>query len=136
MSKISGSCLCGTVTYSSQAEPAMIAVCHCADCQKQSGSPFSVNVLVPTAELDIKGDSLSQYVINGHSGKTVTRNFCNRCGSPISTELEGFDNLAAVKSGTLHDSSWVEPTVQIWCDSKQSWGQIDESLQSIEKNPS
>ena len=108
MSKISGSCLCGQVTYSSDAEPAMIAVCHCPDCQKQSGSPFSVNVLVPNDAVDIQGPSLSQYTVNGDSGKSVTRNFCNHCGSPISTVLEAFDNLAAIKSGTLADSSWVQ----------------------------
>lgn len=136
MNKIEGSCLCGQVTYSSSAEPAMIAICHCPDCQKQSGAAFSVNVLVPIESVALKGESLAQYVVDGATGTAVTRNFCNNCGSPISTELEAFGGLTAVKSGTLYDSSWVKPGVQIWCDNKQPWGIVDESIQSAQQNPS
>lgn len=135
MPSISGNCLCGSVTYESSAEPAMIAVCHCTDCQRQSGSPFSVNVLVPIGDLDIKGESLTQFTIQGHSGKPVTRHFCNKCGSPIATVMEHFGNLAAVKSGTLTDSSWVKPNVQIWCDSSRTWGVLDAELQKVPQNP-
>ena len=46
---ITGHCLCGSVTYSADAEPAVQAVCHCTDCQRQTGNPFSVIVGVPRA---------------------------------------------------------------------------------------
>ena len=136
MNDISGGCLCGAVKYSSSAEPAMIAVCHCTDCQKQSGSSFSVNVLVPNDQIVIEGETLSQFINNGDSGQKATRNFCNRCGSPLFTVFDGFGGLAAIKSGTLNDSSWVKPTIQIWCNSKQPWGELDESLPVASKNPS
>lgn len=136
MPKIQGSCLCGKVRYSSTAEePAMMVVCHCPDCQRQSGSAYSTNVLVPTASISFEGDSRSQYVVNGDSGLPVTRNFCRDCGSPLTTELEAFDNLAAVKAGTLDDSSWVKPTIQIWCNSAQPWGPIDDSIAKAPANP-
>ena len=48
MSKIAGGCLCGSVRYTSEAEPALVAVCHCATCQKYTGSAFSLNVGVPS----------------------------------------------------------------------------------------
>ncbi len=133
--KIAGACLCGQVTYKSEQEPSMIAVCHCVDCQKQSGGAFSVNVLVPTDSVQIDGASLAQYIVDGDSGMPVTRNFCNNCGSPISTQLIAFDNLSAIKSGTLNDSSWVKPNVQIWCDTKCEWGVVDTSISAISKNP-
>lgn len=136
MPKIQGSCLCGQVTYSSSAEePAMMVVCHCPDCQKQSGTAYSTNVLVPTSSISFEGDSRAQYVVNGDSGQPVTRNFCNNCGSPLTTEMPAFDHLAAVKAGTLADSSWVKPTVQIWCDSSQPWRQLDETLDKVSANP-
>lgn len=136
MPKIQGSCLCGAVKYASSAEePAMMVVCHCKDCQKQSGTAYSTNVLVPTASITFEGETREQYVVNGYSGKRVTRNFCRKCGSPLSTELEAFDNLAAVKAGTLDDSSWVKPTVQIWCDDSQPWAPLDGSLDQAPKNP-
>ncbi|MEM8813096.1 MAG: GFA family protein [Pseudomonadota bacterium] len=135
MSKISGGCLCGAVTYSTDAEPAMVAVCHCSDCQKQSGSPFSVNVLVPDDQVTMEGDSLTQFTVKGASGQNVTRNFCNKCGSPLSTVLDAFGKLAAIKSGTLTDASWVKPTIQIWCDDKQPWSVLDETLPKASHNP-
>lgn len=136
MPKIEGSCLCGQVTYSSSAEePAMMVVCHCADCQKQSGTAYSTNVLVPTSSISFEGESRAQYIVNGASGETVTRNFCKNCGSPLTTELPAFDNLAAVKAGTLSDSSWVKPGVQIWCDNAQPWRTLDETIAKAPGNP-
>ena len=49
--KMTGHCLCGAVSYSAEAEPVVQAVCHCADCQRQSGSPYTVIVGVPRAAL-------------------------------------------------------------------------------------
>lgn len=135
MSEISGGCLCGAVRYSTTAEPAMIAVCHCTDCQKQNGTAFSVNVLVPNDQIEIGGETLTQYETTGTSGKKVLRSFCNRCGSPLTTLFEGFGGLAAIKVGTLDDNSWVKPGVQIWCDSIQPWGVVADDLKKAPQNP-
>ena len=130
-----GSCLCGAVQYSTKAEPKMVAICHCLDCQRQSGGAFSVNVLVPIDEAEMTGESLAQYVVDGDTGTSVVRNFCNNCGSPLSTELPAFGNLAAIKAGTLDDSSWVKPTIQIWCDNSQPWGKLDGDIKKAPQNP-
>ncbi|MBE1285054.1 MAG: hypothetical protein GJ676_17205 [Rhodobacteraceae bacterium] len=136
MPKIEGSCLCGQVTYSSSAEePAMMVVCHCPDRQRQSGSAYSTNVLVPTASIAFEGDSRRTYVMNGASGQPVTRNFCGNCGSPLSTEMPAFGDLAAVKAGTLQDSSWVKPSIQIWCNSAQPWGPVSDEMDKAPANP-
>lgn len=135
MSDISGGCLCGAVRYSTTAEPAMMAVCHCTDCQKQSGSAFSINVLVPRDQIEVDGEALSHFDVKGDSGENVSRNFCNRCGSPLFNVLDHFGGLAAIKAGTLDDSSWVKPGVQIWCDSARSWGVLDDEIQKAPKNP-
>ena len=136
MPKIEGNCLCGAVTYTSSAEePAMMVVCHCPDCQRQSGSAYSTNVLVPTASIEFTGESRKQFVMNGASGQPVTRNFCSDCGSPLSTEMPAFGNLAAVKAGTLTDSTWVKPSIQIWCDTAQEWGGVNEEMDTAPANP-
>jgi hypothetical protein len=38
MRNIVGGCLCGKVRYSATADPAIVAVCHCRNCQKQAGT--------------------------------------------------------------------------------------------------
>ncbi len=113
----------------------MIAVCHCTDCQKQSGSPFSVNVGVPNDQITMEGETLTRFDVTGASGQNVSRYFCNRCGSPLKTVLEAFGGLAVIKAGTLDDSSWVKPGIQIWCDSAQDWAVLADDLQKAPQNP-
>ena len=52
---ITGRCLCGAVTYSVDADPVVQVACHCTDCQRQTGGPFSVIVGVPRAALNVEG---------------------------------------------------------------------------------
>src|SRR6476646_5061568 len=77
MAKLDGSCLCGKVTYSCDAEPVATAVCHCTDCQKQTGTAFSIIVGVPTESLRIDGDGLGSFTTVGEDTKQdVVRSFC------------------------------------------------------------
>src|SRR5688572_11016157 len=81
---ITGRCLCGSVTYSADAEPVVQAVCHCTDCQRQTGNPFSVIVGVPRAALDVEGSTLASFATKGEDhGEDTERNFCSACGSPV-----------------------------------------------------
>lgn len=135
MGKISGGCLCGAVRYDGNEEPAMVAICHCKECQKQSGSAFSVNVGVPTASLSISGSGISVFESTGTSGQPVRRRFCSQCGSSMVSEAEAYAGLSFLKAGTLDDSSWVKPTVRIWCDTAQPWGEIDADMPQVGGNP-
>ena len=94
MGKLDGRCLCGSVTYTCDAEPAFTAVCHCTDCQRQTGTAFSVVVGVPADAFHVSGDTLASVTTVGeaHGGESK-RNFCSACGSPIYT-----DSAAAASS--------------------------------------
>ena len=127
MAKLDGSCLCGKVTYGcGDAEPLAMAVCHCTECQKQTGSSFSMIVAVPREVLEVEGDSLSSVTTVGtDSNQPVDRQFCGACGSPIVSLAEAAPQLAFIKAGTLNDKSWFEPQMQVWCDSAQPWVPLD-----------
>ena len=136
MSKLDGGCLCGNVRYSSNAEPLMTALCHCTHCQKQSGSAYSVIVGVPMPDFSVNGDCLDSYQDTGtDSQQPVWRYFCNQCGSPIYTKADVAPTIAFIKGGTLDDPSWVQPQMNIWCSSAQSWVAIDTALQNADRNP-
>jgi hypothetical protein len=128
MAKLDGSCLCGKVTYGcGDAEPVAMAICHCTECQKQTGTTFSIVAVVPRDALKIEGDSLSSFTTVGtDSGSKVARQFCRECGSPIASLSEGTPQLAFIKAGTLNEKSWFEPQMHVWCDSAQPWLSIDE----------
>jgi hypothetical protein len=120
--QISGRCLCGSITYSSDAEPVVQGVCHCADCQRQTGGPFSVLVGVPLDSLHLEGETLASYTTVGedHGGATQ-RSFCSRCGAPVFSVSAVLPELALVKVGSLDDASWVEPAFEVWTSSAQPW---------------
>jgi hypothetical protein len=133
---ITGRCLCGAVTYTVDAEPMVQAACHCADCQRQSGSPFSVLVGVPRDAFDVQGETLSSFTTTGedHGAETV-RSFCSECGSPIFSESPLLPNVALIKAGSLDDASWLEPQVEVWTSSAQPWGPRLEAATAFERGP-
>ena len=135
MSKISGSCLCGAIHYSSPAEPAMVALCHCRHCQQQSGAAFSVNVAIPVGTIQITSGTPATFEDRGTSGLAVLRHFCASCGSPIYTHAVAMPTLDFVKAGTLDDASWVMPNLNIWCDSAQPWVPHPEAAAKFAQNP-
>ena len=135
MNQIKGGCLCGSVRYESADQPVMSAVCHCTHCQKQSGSAFSTNVVVPAAQFNVTAQTLATFYDVGDSGLPVKRHFCNRCGSSIYTELAANPGVVVIKAGTLDDTSWVGPQVHMWRTSAQTWVPVAGDAVCFERNP-
>jgi hypothetical protein len=136
MKNVSGGCLCGTVRYRIDGEPAMVAICHCSTCQKNTGSAFSTNVAFPTDAVEVSGDSLVSYEerANAHS-VPFYRSFCSHCGSPISGHGKAYPGIVFIKAGTLDDPSWVRPTMHMWCTEKQPWVTLDHSTPELPAGP-
>ena len=123
--------MCGNVSYRCPADPLATALCHCTECQRQSGAAFSVNVAVPRAAFEIAGETLSRYTTVGtDSGAEVARLFCRECGSPLASLPDSLPEIALIKAGTLDDRSWLEPQMQVWTGSAQSWIPLDELAQN------
>ncbi len=134
MREMRGGCLCGKVRYSANADPAMVAVCHCKNCQKQAATAFSVVVAIPKSAMSIQGQ-LKTYQDRGDSGQPVRRNFCPECGSPITSDVAAMPDLTFIKAGTLDDTSWLDSKMHVYCDSKQKWTPIPEGSQKFAKMP-
>ena len=113
--KIEGGCLCGKVRYSADVEPTFVGVCHCKNCQKGTGSAFSVVVALPTPALTVQG-TLQTFTGRGDSGKATYRRFCPACGSALIDEAEIMRNITMILAGTLDDASWVNPASEIFCE--------------------
>ncbi len=122
MAKLEGGCLCGAVRYSSEAQPALVACCHCRNCQRATGSGHTFNVAVPADSVRITGET-RRFQSAGGSGKEVNRVFCPECGSQLMIEASLFAGLMLIAAGTLDDPSWVEPGFHIWTSSAPPWDQ-------------
>ena len=135
MSTIEGGCLCGAIRYSSGAAPLMTAVCSCKNCQRQTGTSFSVLLAMPKGSIQYEGASLATYEDTGSSGQPVLRQFCPKCGSPIMSTLAVTPTLEWLKAGTLDDAAWVKPTVAVWCQSAQPWVDLGRDVTQFAQNP-
>ena len=135
MSKSTGGCLCGAIRYSINADPHIVAACHCKDCQKQTGTAYSIVMGVPTDSVSMESGTPKSFETTGTSGLPVLRKFCGDCGSPILTDVKAIEGLLFIKGGTLDDTSTVEVGAEIWCDSKAGWAILPEALPKIPGNP-
>ena len=129
---ISGGCLCGAVRYELDSAPTMTGVCHCKNCQRQAGSAFSTLAAVSREEFRFTSGEPKLYEDKDtESGNAVERYFCGECGSPIISVLPAQADMVYLKTGTLDDTSGFVPQFHAWCDSKQTWVQLDEGVPTM-----
>jgi hypothetical protein len=122
------------VTYTVDAAPVAQAVCHCTECQRQTSSPFSVVVGVPKAAFTVSGDTLASFETrNEDAGVDTQRHFCSACGSPLFSLSPAMPELVFIKAGSLDDSSWVEPGIEVWTSSAQPWSPRLEGVAQMER---
>lgn len=134
MPEIKGSCRCGKVTYAANAEPVFTGVCHCRSCQKATGSAFATVIAVPSASVSVSGTTKT-FDSTGDSGKATHLRFCPECGSALVEEADIMPGITMLTVGTMDDTSWVKPAMQIYCDSAQPWVSLGGGLQSFPKMP-
>lgn len=131
MSKQTGHCLCGEISYEIEADFVMSGVCHCKNCQRQAGSAFSIIAGAPKSSFKLTSGELKLFEDTADSGDKVMRKFCGNCGSPILSETAGQPELLFIKAGTLDDTSALSPQFHVWCDSAQNWVDIPEDIPAM-----
>jgi len=132
MGQLDGHCACGNITYTCTGEAMATLLCHCTDCQRQTGTAFSIVVGVERDTLTIEGDTLGVYTTVGEDTKeAVHRQFCSNCGSPIVSLPDATPDLAFIKAGTLDDRSWLEPEMELWARSAHPYITFDEDARGI-----
>jgi hypothetical protein len=131
---MTGHCLCGTISYQFEGEPAAVVLCHCDDCQRHSGAAFSVNVIVPRSALEIEGSPRVYATTGTENGNARERLFCGDCGSPMFTMLAEQPEIAIIKAGTLDDRSGFAPTAEIWCQRAHEWVDTSQDRARFERD--
>ena len=132
---IEGGCNCGSIRYEIDAEPMAVAACHCIRCRRQSGSVYSVNLVVPVAAMTMHGEPTVFTDMDTTSGAAVYREFCGRCGSPIRSLLAANPAIAAVKAGTLDDPAPYAPGMHVFTRSKIAWVEVPSDTAQFAENP-
>lgn len=116
-----GGCHCGALRYQLSAPPLMIYNCHCTNCQKITGSAFTVAATVVERALVFTKGVPKRLNWKADSGNERFGLFCEACGSRIANGQTPSNGLLSLRAGTFDDTSWVEPAGDIWTKSAQGW---------------
>lgn len=130
-----GGCSCGAVRYQCTGEPVLTAHCHCRDCQRSSGAAMATVFAVPKAAFTLLQGETRRYAYTGDSGQPVIRHFCPNCGAPLFTDVTVMPDLQFVRATSLDEPARVSPTMHVYCDSAQPWGDWSDGLPHFPKLP-
>src|SRR5215831_12325514 len=73
-------CSCGALRVEVSADPDVVGVCHCGECQRRTGSVFGVGAFFKKEHVRAEGPS-NIYVRDGQEGRKVRAYFCPTCGT-------------------------------------------------------
>ena len=130
-----GRCLCGSVKFELNSERTFLDVCHCKNCQQQTGSPFAAFLAVPLGATTFSG-SLKRFDDEQTlSGNVVERFFCGSCGSPCYVRVQRAPNTAYVFSGLFDETDDLSPKGHGWTSQKHQWVEISEDEPQLAVDP-
>jgi len=134
MAKLSGKCLCGAVSYETEAEPAIVANCHCTDCRTVTGAAYATILFVPKDQVTISGASKT-FTHKSDRGSSMTKHFCPECGSQLFTENSAREGMIGLRAGGLDQPEAVRPQRNVFVASKIPSTPLDPDLPAHERMP-
>ena len=134
MPELSGSCLCGAVKYNGNTDVKMVINCHCTDCQKVTGSVYGTMLFVSENDIEVTGE-VSEFSHPADSGNTLTKIFCNQCGSQVMGKNTMREGVIGLRAGTLDQKDLIAPQMNIFCDSAVSSTSMDGTLKKAARMP-
>jgi len=132
---VEGGCLCGAVRYKLTEAPMGCYACHCKDCQRLSGGPFSLSMPIRRAALVMLRGTFEGQHKTADSGRTLTMMCCAKCRTILWNLPHATPDVAMLKPGTLDDLNWAVPIGNIWTQSKVAWVAIDAKQPNFEGQP-
>jgi len=132
---LAGGCLCGAIRYTVSVPVDALRACHCLNCQKSSGTGGTVNAVVPTDAFKITKGRTRQYDDKATlSGRTLSRHFCETCGSPIYSHRNPNPGFVVVRAGSLDETGGMRITGNIWTSRARPWAHIDAGTECHPEN--
>ena len=109
-------------------------MCHCLDCQRRSGSLFSVAVFYGRQQVETSGQS-NTYERPSASGFPVTFHFCGECGSNVFWLPARMPDRVGVAAGAFADPDFPTPAQSVWDKDRQRWLGLPDEMPRFPENP-
>ena len=123
MNARTASCACGQFRIVCAGDPERVALCHCLDCQRRTGSAFSVAAFYPRDAVTPEGHEKTTRRLGG-SGRGLTFHFCPDCGGTVYWEPEFRPEWIAVAVGCFADPAFPQPEKAVFEDRAHPWAKI------------
>ncbi|WP_262694016.1 GFA family protein [Kordiimonas aquimaris] len=114
---LQGGCRCGVARYEVDLSNSFTLNCHCIDCQKHLGAPYSVFTIVQANQFKW----LSKPNGNIAFSDLATRSFCDKCGTYLKWEGKNESDKAEFNAMTLDNSIEVTVDAEIFTRSRLNW---------------
>lgn len=126
-----GQCHCTSISFKTKENPSWVGACHCIDCRKLNGAPYTVWVGFKDFEISGKPKEF-------RSSENVIRSFCDTCGSPcsyayINKQESDKTDLVYFHLGFLNVPETVRLQQHIWVSQKLPWVEISDGLPQREQ---
>jgi hypothetical protein len=118
--EISGSCLCGDVTYKYTGPIKIFQYCHCSRCRKFTGSAFAANIIIEPSQFEWLSGELSLGRFEPPEAKHFATTFCTKCGSSLPW-LAKSGRAMVITAGTLDDDPKEKPVHNLFIANKAPW---------------
>src|SRR4051812_24573896 len=105
---LTGSCACGTVAFEVTTAFESAGYCHCTRCQRRSGTPWSMNGIVPAEAFRVVAGAESVRTWKPADG--LPKSFCGHCGGHVYSGTPGAEGVVGVRFGALHGDPGIQPT--------------------------
>ena len=113
---LTGQCQCEKLRFELKQPPLFTHACHCLNCQRRSGSAFSITSFVVLSDLMLVHGGFTKV----QTSPRTTMHKCDQCGTTIYAWSTSFPHTVIVPRGTMDDRA-LSPQAHIWMCRKQSW---------------
>ena len=126
---LDGGCTCAKIRFRLEVAPIITHCCHCRNCQKASGSAFSINAMIESEHLTVLEGTPERF--RGTDSQEVAR--CAACGLTLWSQHPHFgEAIAFVGVGVLDQGERLAPEAHYFTRSKHPWVQLPPDLPAFE----
>ena len=134
MTKLTGACLCGDISFSADGEVPVMANCHCTACRQSTGSAFATLMFMKHADVTVTGTPKS-FEHKSDRDNTMTKHFCGKCGTPLFTQNSAREGMLGLRAGLINEHAEFTPKANVYASSKMNATILDDSIPAFDKMP-
>lgn len=118
--RVTGNCLCGSVSFEISGPFHNFYFCHCSRCQKSSGSAYATNIFGRLESIIWLSGKEQVKTFELSAARYFNKAFCSCCGSAVPHRARSGDFLI-IPAGSLNSDPGVRPQHNIFWDNRAVW---------------